>query len=84
MFPPPLSPPPPPLWAPRLRARLNRLFNWLDRRKARRIRLASQMQADLRWKDEYREWWFEHGWATGADSPDAAWQKLQAERRAAP
>jgi hypothetical protein len=80
-LPPPMTPPPPPLWAPRLRARLNRLFRWLDRRKARAQRAGAIMQADLRWRDDYADWWNDHGWRQGAPTPDQAWQHLQAQRR---
>jgi hypothetical protein len=67
-------PPTPVLWAPRFRKHLMRWLTSMDRRKAKRLAAINQTALDAQWRQAYDEWWFEHGWAEGAMTPDQAWQ----------
>jgi hypothetical protein len=71
-----LPPPPPPLWAPRLRSLLTRACKALKRA------LAGQSEADRRWRAAYTEWWHEYGWQIAADTPQQAWDRYVADRNA--
>lgn len=81
-FPPPrmLTPPPPAVWAPRFRALLLRVLTRLDRRKARILAQEGINVADLTWRQQYHDWWFDTGWREGATPPKQAWQALIARR----
>jgi hypothetical protein len=74
-------PPQPPLTWPRLRGWLATFFTWADRRKKRQLDAAWILAQDAAWRAQYAEWWMEHGWQQGADTPDVAWTKLRATRR---
>lgn len=77
-----LPPPPPPIWAPRFRAWVQRVFTWLDRRKARILVANGQNLADWQWRRAYQAWWYEHGWRDGAPTADEAYAAVMNERKA--
>lgn len=76
----PLPPPPPQLWAPRARRYLMRFLAHMDRRAARRLAAGNQDAIDMAWYRLYVEWWTNHGWAHGAETPEEAWRKARARR----
>lgn len=75
-----LPPPPPVLWAPRFRRRLQRFLVRMDRRKARHLLAQSRSAAEVFWQREYAVWWDNHGWAQGAPTAEQALRDLRAHR----
>ena len=80
----PLPPPPPVLWAPRLRRWLMHALAHQDRLKAGRLAAKNQVVVDAGWKAAYEQWWDHWGWWEGAPPPDQAAADLAANRTRKP